>query len=227
MVEQQSEELLRDADKEDIAFLVVGDPFGATTHSDLMIRAKQSGVQYKVIHNASILNAVGCCGLQLYTFGEVVSIVFWTDTWKPDSYYDKIASNCLRGLHTLCLLDIKVKEQSIENMMRGRSIYEPPRYMTVNQAASQLLQILAKRDSEGKDIAFSENTICVGLSRVGGDNQRIASGCLKELCDVDLGEPLHSLIIAGRMHPLEIGMLREFAINSKTFDKFAEAQCIG
>lgn len=28
MVEQQSEELLRDADKEDIAFLVVGDPFG-------------------------------------------------------------------------------------------------------------------------------------------------------------------------------------------------------
>lgn len=75
--------------------------------------------------------------------------------------------------------------------------------------------------------AFSENTICVGLSRVGGDNQRIASGCLKELCDVDLGEPLHSLIIAGRMHPLEIGMLREFAINSKTFDKFAEAQCIG
>lgn len=37
----------------------------ATTHSDLVIRAKQSGVQYRVIHNASILNAVGCCGLQV------------------------------------------------------------------------------------------------------------------------------------------------------------------
>lgn len=31
MVEQQSEELFRDADKEDIAFLVVGDPFGWVT----------------------------------------------------------------------------------------------------------------------------------------------------------------------------------------------------
>ena len=55
---------------------------------------------------------------QLYNYGETVSIVFWTDTWTPDSYYDKIARNRERSLHTLCLLDIKVKEQSIENMMR-------------------------------------------------------------------------------------------------------------
>ncbi|PIK58168.1 diphthine synthase [Apostichopus japonicus] len=227
MVEQQSEELFRDADKEDIAFLVVGDPFGATTHSDLVIRAKQSGVQYRVIHNASILNAVGCCGLQLYTFGEVVSIVFWMDTWKPDSYYDKIASNCHRGLHTLCLLDIKVKEQSIENLMRGRKIYEPPRYMRVREAASQLLEILDKKKSEGVEIAFTENTICVGLSRVGADNQKIVSGTLRELSETDLGEPLHSLVIAGHMHPLEIDMLREFAVDPTTFDKYSEAHCVG
>jgi hypothetical protein len=30
-------------------------------------------------------------------------------------------------------VDIKVKEQSIENLMKGRKIFEPPRYMTVNQ----------------------------------------------------------------------------------------------
>ncbi|KAF8951509.1 diphthine synthase, partial [Haplosporangium bisporale] len=35
------------------------------------------------------------------------------------------------GLHTLVLLDIKVKEQSLENMARGRLIYEPPRFMTL------------------------------------------------------------------------------------------------
>ena len=28
----------------------------------------------------------------------------WTDTWKPDSFYDKIVANKRRGLHTLCLL---------------------------------------------------------------------------------------------------------------------------
>ena len=33
------------------------------------------------------------------------------------------------GLHTLCLLDIKVKEQTVENLMKGNKIFEPPRYM--------------------------------------------------------------------------------------------------
>lgn len=42
--------------------------------------------------------------LQLYNFGEAVSIVFWTDTWRPDSFYDKIAANRERRMHTLCLL---------------------------------------------------------------------------------------------------------------------------
>ena len=32
----------------------------------------------KVIHNASIMNAIGACGLQLYRFGEAISIVFFT-----------------------------------------------------------------------------------------------------------------------------------------------------
>ena len=62
----------------------------------------------KVIHNASILNAIGCCGLQLYHFGETVSIPFWSDTWEPDSFLDKIEGNMERGLHTLCLLGREV-----------------------------------------------------------------------------------------------------------------------
>ena len=44
---------------------------------------------------------------QLYNFGETVSICFWTDNWKPDSFYDKIAVNRERGTHTLCLLGEK------------------------------------------------------------------------------------------------------------------------
>ena len=86
-----------------------GDPFGATTHHDLMLRAKEKGIETKAIHNASILNAVGACGLSLYKFGETVSIPFWQDEWKPESFYDRIVSNRKNGLHTLCLLDIKVK----------------------------------------------------------------------------------------------------------------------
>lgn len=50
------------------------------------------------------MNAIGCCGLQLYNYGRTVSIVFFTETWKPDSFYDKIKDNLSLGLHTLCLL---------------------------------------------------------------------------------------------------------------------------
>jgi diphthine synthase len=82
------------------------------------LRARKSGIPIRIIHNASILNAVGACGLQLYNFGQTVSLVFFTETWKPDSFYDRIKENADVGLHTLVLLDIKVKEQSDENLAR-------------------------------------------------------------------------------------------------------------
>nr|XP_034314046.1 diphthine methyl ester synthase-like [Crassostrea gigas] len=217
MVETNSDEILSGAEEEDVAFLVVGDPFGATTHTDLVLRAKEKGLDYRVVHNASIMNACGCCGLQLYNFGETVSIVFWTDTWKPDSYYDKIKCNRDRNMHTLCLLDIKMKEQTIENLMKGRKIFEPPRFMTVKQASEQLLEIVENKRQEGDNsLAFTEDTVCVGLSRVGSDAQRIVSATLQEMTQIDLGEPLHSLIIPGEMHSLERDMLLQFAISDKT-----------
>ncbi|VDK53516.1 unnamed protein product [Gongylonema pulchrum] len=87
--------------------------------------------------------------ISLYKFGEVVSIVLWEENWRPDSYYDKIAENRRRGLHTLCLLDIKTKEQSVNDMMKGREVYLPPKYMTCAEAAKQLLEIAEKKQSEG------------------------------------------------------------------------------
>ncbi|XP_053286409.1 diphthine methyl ester synthase [Pleuronectes platessa] len=208
LVEQGADEILRGADVEDVGFLVVGDPFGATTHSDLVLRAVNAGIPYKVIHNASIMNAVGCCGLQLYNFGETVSLVFWTETWRPESFYDKICKNRNAGLHTLCLLDIKVKEQSVENMMRGKKIYEAPRFMTVAQASDQLIQIIQRRRGEGEEIGVTEDTVCVGVARLGADDQVIRVATLRQLVSCDLGAPLHSLVVTGRLHPLEVDMLR-------------------
>ncbi|XP_035219257.1 diphthine methyl ester synthase-like isoform X2 [Stegodyphus dumicola] len=65
MVEQHADSILENAVEKDIALLVVGDPFGATTHADIVLRAVEKNVPYKVVHNASIMNAVGCCGLQI------------------------------------------------------------------------------------------------------------------------------------------------------------------
>ncbi|XP_036907207.1 diphthine methyl ester synthase isoform X1 [Sturnira hondurensis] len=213
-VEQEADRILKDADSTDVAFLVVGDPFGATTHSDLVLRAMKLGIPYRVIHNASIMNAVGCCGLQLYRFGETVSIVFWTDTWRPESFFDKVKKNRQNGMHTLCLLDIKVKEQSLENLIKGRKVYEPPRYMTVNQAARQLLEVVENQRARGEEpVAVTEDTLCVGLARVGAEDQRIAAGTLQQMCTVDLGGPLHSLVVTGgSLHPLETEMLSLFPV---------------
>lgn len=149
LVESSSDLILQDAAVVDVAFLVVGDPFGATTHTDLLLRARELSIPVKTIHNASIMNAVGACGLQLYNFGQTVSMVFFTDSWKPSSFYDKIKENVSIGLHTLILLDIKVKEQSEENLARGRKIYEPARFMTVSQCAQQMLETEDSRDEKG------------------------------------------------------------------------------
>lgn len=95
IVESKCEEVLLEPARngEDVAMLVVGDPFSATTHTDLQMRAREAGVSVQVIHNASVMTAIGCCGLQLYRYGETISIVFFTETWKPDSFYDKIKAN--------------------------------------------------------------------------------------------------------------------------------------
>ena len=43
------------------------------------------------------------------------------------------------GMHTLCLLDIKVKEPDFAKMTRGKIAYLPPRYMTVSPLLLELM----------------------------------------------------------------------------------------
>lgn len=50
---------------------------------------------------------------------------------------------------------------------------------------------------------LTEVTECVGVARVGSAEQRICYGTLSSFTDVDLGPPLHSLVIIGTLHPLE------------------------
>lgn len=218
MVESNSDEILRDAATEDVAFCVVGDPFGATTHTDLVLRARELSIPFAAIPNASIMSGIGATGLQLYNFGQTVSMVFFTDNWRPASFYDRVRENRNIGLHTLLLLDIKVKEQSLENMARGRLIYEPPRFMTVAQCAQQMLEV----EEDKKEGVYGPNSLAIGAARVGGRTEKFVAGTLSELCDSDelLGEPLHSMVLLGkRAHDLERDYIRAFAINTETFDK--------
>lgn len=223
MVESNSDEILRDAQTEDVAFLVVGDPFGATTHTDLVLRARELAIPVRTVPNASILSGIGAAGLQLYNFGQTVSMVFFTDGWRPSSFYDRVRENRGLGLHTLVLLDIKVKEPSLENLARGRRIYEPPRYMTVGQCARQMLEVEADERKAG---AYGPDSLAIGAARVGGKTEKFVAGTLRELCEQDdvLGPPLHSLVLLGRRtHELEHDYVREFAVNKETWDRIWKA----
>ncbi|KAF8314931.1 Diphthine synthase [Clavulina sp. PMI_390] len=237
MVETASDDILSGSDEGDVALLVVGDPFGATTHTDIVIRARELGITVDVVHNASIMNAVGACGLQLYNFGQTVSVPFWTDTWKPDSWLARIEENAKLGLHTLVLLDIKVKEQSIENLARGRKIYEPPRYMTPTIALHQIISAIetattSASDNDRDDVPspdpspsslplslHPDRTLAISLSRVGTPKQGIRAGSLASLSALDeetFGDPLHSLVIVGRrVHPMEIQYAGRWAHDEK------------
>ncbi|KAK1303333.1 putative diphthine synthase [Acorus calamus] len=168
------------------------------------------GLEVKVMHNASVMNAIGICGLQLYRYGEAVSIPFFTETWRPYSFYEKIQENRRLGLHTLFLLDIRVKEPSWESLCRGKKCYEPPKYMTIHTAISQLLEV---EHAHGES-AYDEDTKYVGLARLGCDDQMVVSGTMKELQEVDFGAPLHCLVIVGQTHPSEEEMLDFYSIKS-------------
>ncbi|KYN34487.1 Diphthine synthase, partial [Trachymyrmex septentrionalis] len=207
LVENCADEILPKREDEDVAFLVVGDPFGV-----------------KVIHNSSILTAVGCCGLQLYSYGEIISIPYWMDTWQPYSFYEKIASNRHRGLHTLCLLDIKVKEPTLESIMKKKKEYMPPQFMSVNEAASQLIAILDNKIQDGhKDLAFTQQSLVVGLARVGCEDQYIVACSLQNMTRVNLGPPLHCLVIpAEKLHPLELEFLTQYALDKDQFKEMTQ-----
>ena len=243
--------MLEEARTADVAFLVVGDVFGATTHSDMQLRAAKAGIDVRVIHNSTVMTAVGACGLQLYRFGECISIVFFTESWRPDSFYDKIKANMKNGLHTLCLLDIRVKvraashrsrasaldrsllpprptvlcstracvaraslavaasgqaltrvhalghhsqEPDMEALCMGKKRYEPPRYMSVNTAIEELLEIEEKR-GEG---VYSRESMAVGLARVGsGERQQIVAGTMGELLEGARARTAHAGPVRG------------------------------
>ncbi|PIA47942.1 hypothetical protein AQUCO_01400501v1 [Aquilegia coerulea] len=207
MVEEKVDYILSESRESSVAFLVVGDPFGATTHNDLVVQAKKEGIEVKIIHNASIMNAVGVCGLQLYRYGQTISIPFFTENWRPDSFYEKIKKNRELGLHTFCLLDIRVKEPSLESLSR-RKIYEPPKYMTITTAIEQLLEV---EELYGES-AYNEDSACVGFARLGSEDQMVVAGSMRELLKIDFGAPLHCLVIVGKTHILEEELLKFYSV---------------
>ncbi|RJQ15801.1 diphthine synthase [Candidatus Woesearchaeota archaeon] len=190
LVEKRADEILKNAKLKNVAFLVVGDVFSATTHIDLFLRAKEKNIPVEVVHNASIITAIGDTGLQVYNFGKTASIPFPHENFYPETAYDVLKMNKSMGLHTLMLLDLNPKQGS---------------FMDMREALEILLNIEHKR----KENVVSPETMALGCARLGG-NKKIKYAKIVDLLIEDFGEPMHCLIFPGNLHFLEEEMLKQW-----------------
>jgi len=188
---EEGGEILRAAEERDVAFLVAGDPFIATTHVDLRLRAARRGIRVEVVNAPSIISvAPGAAGLQNYKFGKSATITFPPP--QSDVPYDTLKMNRAAGLHTLFFLDLRAEEG---------------RFMTANEGLLLLLDA-ERRRGEG---AFAPGTLSVAIARAGGPEQLVRAGTAEALSGEDLGKPPHALIIPGRLHFMESDALVAFA----------------
>jgi len=188
--ERPEQNVLKSASKQDVALLISGDPMVATTHIDIILRAKKLGIPYKIIHSSSVYSAIGEAGLQIYKYGKTASLVYPEKNYFPTSPYDILTENLKMGLHTLFLLDIKAEEN---------------RFMTVNEAINLLLDI----EKQKKVGSFTPDTLCIGIARLGGDTT-IKAGIASELEKEAFGKPPHCLIVPGKLHFMEKEALELF-----------------
>lgn len=123
----EKQHFIDEVKKKNIALLIYGNVLVATTHISLILKCKKQKIPYKIIHAASIFDAVAETGLQLYKFGKITNI-----TKHPsESFFKTIEENNKIGAHTLILLDIG---------------------LTVSDALTKLKEIAKKRNFKLKQI---------------------------------------------------------------------------
>ncbi len=190
---EEEEIVIEAAKKGKVAFVTAGDTMAATTHVDLRIRALEEGVETVLLHGVSIFTAcASALGLQPYKFGRTVTIPFPEPGYTPLSPYDNIYDNWSRGLHTLVLLDIRE---------------EGGRCMTANQAVEWLL---AAERARGKGMITDKGVLCAA-ARVGSRTEKVTAKYPREMLSEDLGPPLHTVVVPGRLHFVEAYALVKFA----------------
>lgn len=192
MIELDSDnQILKNAKKRKVSFLVIGDVFSATTHMDIFLRAHKQKIETFVINNASILTAIGITGLQLYNFGKTTSIPL--NKKNIESPYYVLNQNFKNNLHTLFLLDI---------------IPDEKRFMNVNEAIQYLLDIEKKKKLK----IFNEETMSVACAQLGAPNHIIKYGKAKDILKLKINGVQSLIVPAKKLHFMEEEVLSLYKV---------------
>jgi len=181
---EEQDIIIDSAKKQDTSFLVGGDALSATTHTQLMLDAKKSGIVVKVIHASSIFTAIAETGLQLYKFGKTVSLPLPQVNYFPTTPYTNLKENLDSGLHTLLLLDI-------------------------GMSANTAIDILMDLEEKMKGNIFSNRTRLVVAAHLGGDSL-VKYDTISSLRKMDFGALPHTIVIPGKLHFTEVEYLKTF-----------------
>lgn len=193
--EKGGRRVLESALRGNVAFASVGDPFVATTHVYLRNAALQRKIPVIYVPGVSIHSAAfSLAGLQVYKSGPPATIVEPTDIYRPKSAFEKVVENLRRGLHTLLLLDI-----DLANM----------RFMSFSRGAQLLIEGLSEY---GVDVG---KLLGVGLSVVGSDRQGAVASTLEGLTGIRNNDFPQSLIVPGRLDPVETEALMFLGANQE------------
>lgn len=174
-------EIVGEAKKMDIALLVYGSPLTATTHITLIEEAILSGIKYRVMNNASILDAVAETGFQIYKFGKIASMPAWKKSYEPDSFMDIVKENKSIKAHTLLLIDIG---------------------LNIKQAVEQL-----EKAASNKGIKLDRLVICQCM---GTKRQKILYREMEEIKEYTGVQKPYCIIIPGELHFVEKNMLEAY-----------------
>jgi diphthine synthase len=184
---EDGKEILEAAKNSKVALLSYGDPYIATTHIELRVRAIQDGTKTDTIHASSaITSLVGECGLHFYKIGKTVTIM--SGIPSSTAYYT-IFENLKLGNHTIVLLEWN----------QNKNFFLDPK---------DALTSLQDQEKEQNHKVFSGDTYGIVASRVGQETQKIIAGKFSDLSKQDYGAPPHTIIIPGMMHFTESDALK-------------------
>jgi len=183
VLEDGAAELVEEAREKDVAVVTFGDPLAATTHVALTLTAEKKGVSWKYVPGVSVLTYVPSrLGLEHYKFGWTVTV---PEQWAhAPSFYERIRGNLKRRMHTLVLLDVGSGAMSIVEGLEA-------------------LLHWAERLGRGWDKV-------VGVARAGHRDEKIVYGYPEELMETEWPEPPHSIVVPGKLHPVEEEALGRF-----------------
>lgn len=174
-------EIVDEAKKMDVALLVYGSPLTATTHITLIEEAMLSGVKYRIMNNASVLDGIAETGLQIYKFGKIASLPEWKKSYEPDSFMEIIKENQSIKAHTLLLIDIG---------------------LDIKKAVEQL-----EKAARNHELKLSNLIICQAL---GTKKQKILYKDISEIREFTGVQKPYCIIIPGELHFMEKKMLEGF-----------------